>query len=612
MRRSAVLALAAVSSLAGCGGRDAATAPTWVRDIAPIVHGACTSCHRPGGPAPFALLTHADAARRLDVIGENTRERRMPPWLPTHGDFLGDPRLSEAQLDLLQRWIAAGGPRGEGDEPAPPAFPSSWQLRQPDLVIEAPTAVSVPASGPDLLRNLVLPAPVDRVRFVAAVEIQPGNPAVHHAVLVVDTTNGSRQRDARDAEPGFPGMALGSAKPPDGYFLGWTPGKRVRQCRDGMAWRLVPGTDLVLQLHLTPTGKAEAVKPRIGLYFTEQPPTAITYPLNLFHEPIDLPPGARDVVVRDAFTLPVPVTVHSLYPHAHYLGRRMTVTATPPNGAARDLLRIERWDFDWQDDYTLREPLTLAAGTRIAFEYSFDNSADNPNNPSRPPVHVRSGPESTDEMATLALQVTVADAGARATLGEAAIRADLGKRGDDVDLLVQLATLLRDQRRCDEALQQLERARSKAPGEARLLFEQGACHEAAGRAADAERLYRECLTRDAAQNDARVQLANVLLRGGRADEAIPLYQAAIAQSPAKAALHNNLATAFLATNQLASAEQHFRTTLTLDATFFQAWFQLGRVLAATGRTAEAREALQHANALRPGDPRVQEALGGLR
>ena len=185
-------------------------------------------------------------------------------------------------------------------------------------------------------------------------------------------------------------------------------------------------------------------------------------------------------------------------------------------------------------------------------------------------------------------------------------------RGDDPDLLVQLATLLRDQARHDEALSCLERARAKTPTDARILFESGACHEAAGRAADAERLYAECLARDPEQDDARVQLANVWLRSGRAEQAIPLYQAAVARNPRQPALHNNLATALMTTQQLGAAEHHFRQTLALDPGFFQAWLHLGRVLAATGRPAEAREALQRAAVLRPDDPRVQELLGGLR
>ncbi|MFY9344409.1 MAG: hypothetical protein WAT39_18090, partial [Planctomycetota bacterium] len=420
-------------ALAGaCGGPAHTGGPTWSGNVAAIVHASCTPCHRPGGPAPFTLRTWDDARKRADQIAEVTQGRLMPPWLPTHGNFVGDRRLQPAQIELLLAWTAAGAPRGDaGAEPPCPEFPSGWQLREPDLVLSLPQSVGVAAAGPDVVRNFVVPVDVAAVKFVEAVEIQPGNPAVHHAVLLVDPTGRSRRLDAQDAEPGFPGMVPGNARPPDGQFVGWTPGKQVRPCAQGMAWRLSPGDDLVLQLHLSPTGTAAVVRPRLGLYFTATPPSAVLYPLLLKSEQIDLAPGEADHAVTDQFVIPVPVTVHSLYPHAHYLCRSMAATVTPPGGAPALLFRIQRWDFDWQDDYTFREPVALPAGTRVEFEYRYDNSAGNPQNPSRPPVRVRYGQDSTDEMASLTLQVTTADVAARLVLGEAGLRRDLQRAGYD-------------------------------------------------------------------------------------------------------------------------------------------------------------------------------------
>lgn len=606
-------------ALAGaCGGdpgaaaAGAADAPTFARDIAPLVYAACTPCHRPGGPTPFSLLGYDDVQRRRKKIVEVTGLRLMPPWLPaTHG-FVGDRRLTDAQVDLLRRWAEAGAPRGDAAaEPKCPEFPSEWQLRAPDLVVEADRAVTMAAAGPDVIRNLVLPVAIQGRRFVEAVEIRPESPAVHHAVLLVDERRGTRALDARDADPGFPGMATGSAVPPDGQFLGWTPGKRVRACKPGMAWSLVPGADLVLQLHLAPTGREELVRPRIGLWFTEVPPAVVTYPLVLFSDAIDIPPGERDFVVRDDFELPVPVTVHSVYPHAHYLARRMLVTATPPGEPLRELLRIDRWDFDWQDDYALQEPLPLPAGTRLAMEYHYDNGADNAANPSRPPVRVRAGNESTDEMATFALQVTVVDVAARRRLGEAAIRSALAKIGHDRDKELELAALLRDERRFDEALALAAAVRARDAADAGAAFEAGACLEGLGRAADAERAYRDCLGLDAGHDRARVQLGNVLLATGRAADAIPFYEAALAHDPQSAPVHVNLGIAYVATQHLDLAEPHLRAAAAADASLFAAWFYLGQVLAATGRPAEARDALQKAAALRPDDARVQAALARL-
>ena len=253
----------------------------------------------------------------------------------------------------------------------------------------------------------------------------------------VDPSDGSRRRDQADPEPGYGGMNLEPARPPDGYFLGWTPGKRTRRAEAGAAWTLKRGADLVLQLHLTSTGKPERLRPQIGLYFTEDPPTATAYPLCMFADDIDLPAGAADVVVTDQFVTPVAVNVHSIYPHAHYLCRSMSAWATLPNGERRDLFRIDRWDFDWQDDYTFREPMALPAGTRFAFEYHYDNSLGNPSNPSDPPRRVTLGDRSTDEMGNLTLQVMTKDQATRRQLGEAGVRRDLDKLGYNRALLLE-------------------------------------------------------------------------------------------------------------------------------------------------------------------------------
>ncbi len=609
-RSAAILCCLIVGACAepGAGGE-----PTFAGEIAQIVYAACTPCHRPDGPTPFPLLGYDDVYRRRDKILEVTQERLMPPWLPTHGDFVGDRRLTTEQLALLDRWVAAGAPRGDASsEPPCPEFPAGWQLRTPDLVVTVPQVVTVPAAGPDVVRNLVVPVDVGAVKFVAAIEIQPGSPAVHHALLLVDATPEARRLDALDAEPGYPGMVDGNAKPPDGQFLPWTPGKRARPCADGMAWRLQPGHDLVLQVHLAPTGKPERVQPRIGLYFTNVPPSHVAFPLVLSSLQIDLPAGAADCIVADHFVLPVPVTVQSLYPHAHHLCRRMLATVTLPGEAPRPLFAIDRWDFDWQDDYTFRAPVALPAGTRIAIEYHYDNSDANPQNPSRPPRRVRYGQNSTDEMGSLTLQVTTADLAARRVLGEASLRHEISKAGGyDGPLLLQLATLLRDLQRHDEALRTIAEVREREPLRFEALFELGACLEAAGRSAEAERAYAECLARDPRQHAARVQLGTVLLRSGRTAEAIEHYQQALQQMPRLAALHNNLATAGLASGQLDLAERHYREAVAIDPDFFLAWFNLGRVLAATDRPADARRALLRADALQPGDARVHEALGRL-
>jgi Flp pilus assembly protein TadD len=605
-------AFASVLLLTACGDPQRTGTPTFAEDIAPLVYSSCTPCHRPGGPTPFSLLDYDDISRRADLLAEVTQERLMPPWLPSAGDFLDDRRLSTEQIEMLRQWAAAGAPRVDrGAEPAAPTFEDGWQLGPPDRVLRLTRPLTAAADGPDVIRNYVLDIEVEQTRFVSAVEIRPGNPAVHHAVLAADETGRARQLDAADPEPGFLGMDLGGAKPPDGYFIGWTPGKQPRQSKPGMSWRLSPGMDLVLQLHLTPTGKPEEVAPEVGLYFTDDQPTVATYPLVLFCNDIDLPAGAADVVVTDEFTTPVPVTLHSVYPHAHYLCRKMTAWATPPGGSPKVLFGIDRWDFDWQDDYRLREPMQLPAGTRLSFEYRYDNSADNPNNPFDPPQRVRIGDRSTDEMANLTLQLTTRSHDDRRRLGEANIRRDLEKKGQDPILLLQLATILRETDRLEEALAMARSVRDAHPHLAAAHLELAICLQKTDRLEAAEQAYRECLRIDPGQTAAIGQFAGMLLQRGQLAPAIALYEQAIALQPGKAGLHSNLATALMAANRLPEAERQFRTATALDPELFPAWFNLGRVLAAAGRMADARQALQQALALRPGEPRVLHALQTL-
>lgn len=604
--------VAAALVCTACGSSDPTTGPTFASDVAAIVFESCTPCHRPDGPTPFSLQNYHDVYKRRRQILRVTQDRIMPPWLPTHGDFRDDRGLTTTERDTLRRWIEAGAPQGDASaEPPCPEFRSGWQLRQPDLVVQPVDTIEITADGPDIIRNVVIPSPVDRVRYVEAIELRPGSPAVHHAVLLADATDGSRRLDATDPEPGFSGMDTATAVPPDGHFLGWTPGKQPRVCPEGMAWRLQPGHDLVLQVHLAPYGKSDRVRPKLGLYFTDIAPRAVNYPLTLFSEQIDIAPGDADFVARDAFTLPVDAVAHSIYPHAHYLARSMVVRITPPGGSATEILRIDRWDFDWQDDYAFRQPIRLAAGTAIDFEYRFDNSSDNPNNPFDPPRRVRSGNESTDEMATLGLQLTTVDLDARRVLGEALVRHDLAKLGFNASRMVELATLLRETGRPAEGIGLLQQVRVREPENVHALLALAACQQAQGLLDEAERSYRECLARDPAHFIASVQLGNLLVASNRASDAITLYRRQLPHHGGSAPLHTNLATAYLAIGQLDLAEQFYRTALAIDDEMFPAWLNLGRVLAHTKRSSEARSAFERALAIRPGNPRVLQLVQQL-
>ena len=383
--------------------------PTWSGDVAPLLYDNCVSCHRPEGSAPFGLLEYEDAAERGERILRAVRSGHMPPWLPSPEGpaFAGARRLDERQVRLLAEWVEAGMPPGTPAEAPPtPVFSGSWSLGAPDLVAEFPT-YRVPAEGRDIYRNVVVRPALDRPVYVRTADLLPGNPAVvHHARFMVDTTASSRTRDAQDPETGFDGMEMGTgAGSPDGFFIGWTPGRVTDPGRADLAWRLDPGTDLVLQLHLRPTGREEVVRPRLGLYLADEAPEEMPVVIMLENKGLDIPPGESAYVATDRFRLPVSVEALTIYPHAHYLGRAIRSWAELPDGRRRELIRIDDWDFDWQDQYRFTDPVPLPAGSEVVMEWTFDNSDHNPRNPFDPPRRITFGPESTDEMAELSIQV---------------------------------------------------------------------------------------------------------------------------------------------------------------------------------------------------------------
>ena len=396
---------------------------TFTRDVAPLLYRHCAPCHRPGESAPFALLTYADARKRAETIIDVTARRHMPPWLPGPGQhgFVGDRRLGEAEIAMFRRWSEDGLREGDAkDLPEMPQWNGGWELGEPDLVLQVPVPFTLPADGRDIYRNLVLPVPGGSNRYVRAMQFRPGSRAVHHAFLLVDKSGNSRAKDAKDPEPGFPGLDLPEGtESPGGHFLSWQPGRGSYRSPLGLAWTLPAGADVVVQLHLQPIGRPERVAPLIGLYFTDRPPEREFFKLGLTSLAIDIPPGAADHVVEDSFTLPVGASVLGINPHCHYLGKDLRGFAVLPDGTTNHLLHIPRWDFNWQGDYRYAQPVELPRGTRLVMRFTFDNSASNPRNPDKPPKRVRYGMQTTDEMAELWLQLLPKNPGDLEALREA-------------------------------------------------------------------------------------------------------------------------------------------------------------------------------------------------
>ena len=388
---------------------------TYHRDVEPILQQRCQACHRPGQVAPFSLLTYKDARNWSSEIAEFTGSRQMPPWLaePGHGEFQDVRRLEDREIKTLREWTEAGAPEGNAKE-APPArtWSDEWMLGKPDLVLTA-EPYEVAASGDDEFRVFVLQTGLTEDKQVVAMDFRPGNSrVVHHVVSYVDTTGKGRELDAADPGPGY-SSGPGGIKVAAAIQGAWAPGNLPRFLPKGVGRPLPKNGDILIQVHYHKTGKKELDQTRVGLYFAKEAVKQVAHTAILGPFNIDIPPGAAHHEQRAEMMLPRPVQVLNIMPHMHLLGKEMKVTATLPDGTRQDMVWIKDWDYRWQDSYRYKEPLRLPAGTKIEIAAYYDNTSNNPRNPSNPPRRVHFGEQTTDEMGFAVMEV-VPDADAQA------------------------------------------------------------------------------------------------------------------------------------------------------------------------------------------------------
>jgi hypothetical protein len=512
---------------AGCS-----RAPTFADDVAPLIHRRCVPCHHSGGAGPFPLVKFEDVAPRAKQIARVTASRFMPPWKAARGvDYLGDRSLGDAEIALIQKWAQAGAPRGRGRAPEPPPITDGWQLGTPDVVLRLDQPYTLPAEGRDVYRNFVIANPFGERRFVAAWELRSSSRTVHHAILNLDANGWARRRDAEDPEPGWSGMDPGNIQAPDGFYLVWTPGQAPIAPAEGMSWPLEPRTDLVLQLHLQPSGKPETLLPEIALYFAPAPPTVLRATLRIGDPPLDIPAGDAQYLIRDRFVLPADAEVLSLFPHAHYLAHDVRVWAELPDGLGGKtlpLLHIADWDPAWQQDYVLKTPLALPKGAALAMEFSYDNSEKNPRNPNHPPARVKQGERSVDEMGNVTFTLRLAGARDKLLVREAKFRRQV-EGGGDARARYNLANTLAHLGRRGEAIDE----------------------------------YRRALEMDPALLQARVNLGNALVAEGRVPEALTQLERAVKSDPDSQVAHNSYGLALQQSGRAADAQKEFRAARAL-------------------------------------------------
>lgn len=624
--KAVVVLLVAVPAIAGNGAPTAAPV-TFYGQIAPIIYHECSPCHRPGESAPFPLLTYDDVKRHATQIAAVTKRRYMPPWLPEHGygEFSEERRLSDVQIQQIQEWVKDGSPAGPAAKaPAPPRFVSDWQLGPPDLVLRVSRPYTLAADSPEIFWNFILPVPITTTRWVKAMEVRPGNPRVfHHANVILDRSRAARRHETVPGA-GFAGMDLVFEEEtfdPDGHFLSWKPGAEPVVEPDGMAWRADPGMELVLNVHLRPTGKVETVSPTIGLYFTDKPQTKFPMLLQLERDSmIDIPPGEKDFLVSDDFRVPMDLNVLEIYPHAHYLSKVMEGYATLPDGTRKWLVRIPDWDLNWQGVFRLKRPVFLPRGTTVSMRYHYDNSEENVRNPNHPPKRVVGGNEATAEMSHLWLQVLpVVDGDQRAALVEAIAKQRLAKYPDDFSANFNMGDLLLSRNDAAGAISYFQKAASADPRSAVAATELGSALFAASRIAEAEEQFNKALAVDPAYTDARFNLASVEASAGKWEAAAGGYKQVLAERPDYAKAQEHLGEVLMLWGDtLAKAGQNeqavarYREALPYRASDVELHGRLGMAFARMDRLDESQAEFETILRLNPNDQVARQAVEAIQ
>lgn len=604
------------------GTTDTSKPVTWNHDIAPIVYRNCAVCHHPGGGGPFSLLNFRDALRWSRQMVNVTGSRYMPPWLPEpgYGEFAGTRRLSDDQIALIRRWVESGMKEGDPAEaPTPPHFDTTWQLGKPDLVLTMDRPFTLDATGTDVFRNFVFRYPLSETHFIRAVEILPSVPAVvHHANILIDRTASFRRLHPNDWQDGIPGMEIqldaGNTFDPDSHFLFWKPDSAAIEEPEGMSWHLDPGNDLILNMHLKPSGKPEVVSAQIGLYFAAV--RAVEHPMLLQLEAdrdLDIPPGARNFVVEDELTLPIDVKVFGIYPHAHYIGRALAGWAILPNQQKKWLFMISSWDIDRQSVYHYREPILLPRGTVLHMRYVYDNSADNIHNPSSPPVRVRGGNRAIDEMAHFWLQVLPVNTprngpDPRLLLEKAWMEHRVKRDPDDKIARYNLAAAEAGLGMYAAAVAEYRRVLAAHPNDARTYNSLGAALESAGDLDQAQVAFQQAIDRTPESCDAEFNLAGLQLKLSQFDKAEIHLRAVLQRCPNDATAHSAMGVALIGKGDSIAAQAEFDRALSLDPSDFTALYQLGESAIEAGAFDRAIGLLQKALAQRPDDIDTLEHL----
>ncbi len=370
---------------------NAPAAITYHNRISRLIQQNCLECHRAGGVAPFSLATYDDVRSHAGMMRKQITRGAMPPWFaapPAAGEtshWKNDRSLAAADHADFLAWLAGDKPLGDpADAPLPREFPDGWTIGRPDVVLEFPRAVSIPAEGVMPYQTIRVETKFTADQWIQAYEIHPGVRAVVHHVIVRVRPPGAGKRGEKDDER-------------SGFFAAYVPGNSHATFPPGFGKLIPAGSTLTFQMHYTPNGRATTDRTQIALRFASAPPQHAIQVIGLANTKISIPPGAAHHPETTSITLPAAATLLSFIPHMHVRGQAARYEVVLPDGNRRTLLDVPAYDFNWQLQYQFAEPLTLPRGARLIYTAWYDNSTANPANPDATKT-VLWGPQTFDEM----------------------------------------------------------------------------------------------------------------------------------------------------------------------------------------------------------------------
>jgi hypothetical protein len=374
----------------------AAAAPTFSKDVAPILFKSCVECHRQSGMAPMSLMTYEDVRPWARAVRNKVMSKEMPPWGadPTVGKFANDISLTSSEIETISAWAEAGAPEGNKAElPKAPVFAEGWSIGQPDMIFTMVKPFTVPADGTVPYYYITIPMNLKEDIWIRGVELKPTDRrVVHH--IISDLVAG----DGKPVDP-TPKLRKDPGLKEIGGIGGLVPGRLYEPFEEGVARKIPAGTNIVLQMHYTTIGQPVVDQTQVGVILAKEPPSKLRASAGgqMPNTSFAIPPGNPNYEVTAKTTFQKDTYLSTLYPHMHVRGKDVSYKIIYPDGREEVVLRVPKYDFNWQTSYKLAEPKFMPKGTTLMVIAHYDNSTGNRFNPD-PTATVRWGDQTWEEM----------------------------------------------------------------------------------------------------------------------------------------------------------------------------------------------------------------------